>query len=58
MIVYFNKRRCYVVKEDGEYIIMGTRTTDNGYQMNVVTDSLSMIAKVHEMELCQRRLGM
>lgn len=55
--MYFDKRRYYVIKEDEERIIVGTRTDDNCYQMNVVTYSFSMTAKVHDMELWHVRLG-
>lgn len=48
---YFDKRRCYVVKEDEEYNIMRTRSADNFYQMNAVTNSFSMIANVLAVEL-------
>lgn len=46
-----------MVKKEDECIIMGTITTNNCYQMNDMTDSFSMIEKVHDIELWHRRLG-
>lgn len=48
LMVYFDKRRCYVVKKDEEYIIMGTKIADNCY---AVVDSVSITAKIDDVEL-------
>lgn len=55
--VYFNKRRCYMIKEDEECIIARIRTAENCYQMNVVMDNISMIVQIHDMELWHKRIG-
>lgn len=54
---HFDKRRFYVVREDGECIITGKRTYDNYYQMNTVIESICMEVKLHDTKLWQRRLG-
>lgn len=36
MLVYVDKRKCYVTKGNEKYNLTGTRTVDNYYQMNVV----------------------
>lgn len=56
-MVYFDKRGCYVVKKDEEYYIIGTRTSNNCYEMNAEIDSFSVAAKLQDMKLWHRRLG-
>lgn len=55
--VYFDKRPCYVLKEDKECIIAETRTSDNCYQMNVDMNTISMIVQMYDMELWNKRPG-
>lgn len=49
--VHFDKRRCYVLKEDEDCIITGIKTCNNCCQMNTVVDTLNMNVQIHDMEL-------
>lgn len=51
LLVFFDKRRFYVITEDEEYIITGTKTLDNCYQMNVVVESNNMTIQIYDVEL-------
>lgn len=39
-----------MIKEDEEYIITGTKTVDNYYQMNVVVESNNMTIQIYDAE--------
>lgn len=51
--MHFDKRWCYVLKENEECIIIGTRIIDNCYEMNTIVETI----KVHNKELWHQRLG-
>lgn len=55
--VHFDKRQCYVLKEDEECVIIGTRILDNCYQINKAIDSISMNVQIHDIALWHKKLG-
>lgn len=55
--VCFDKRQCYVVKDNGERIIIRKRSSDSYYQMNIIIESMCLEIKLHDMELWHKRLG-
>lgn len=55
--VPFNKRQCYLVRDNRECIIIGKRTLDNCCQISTVIGLVCLEVKLHAMELWHKRLS-